>query len=514
MKDLFSLDVADFMPHGHCVLWKKEILFPMVGSDILIFLSYSAIPFTLYVFYKKRLDLNTDAKKILLLFVLFIQFCGFTHLISAYNYWHAQYYWELILKVLTALVSMATAFVIFRNLNNFLSLPSPAQYAEANRRLKELNENLENEVASQTEQIRKDKELLESLFKSMDDGVLRITPIKDKKGEIYDFSCTPLNDKAIEQTGISKEQLTMPSMNEAIPDYKEKGRFDQYCQVINENKTFRFDPSDWKINGRLFRAIYTKDSISDSVFLFITNITERENLKSKALANSRLSALGELAGGVAHEINSPLQIISGASRQIKRSIPEVTVEQEESFEVINSTVKRISRIIGNLKRLSHKKSEEVNLIQTKKFLDDTCDFISARVHNNTITLSKKYEERDEFSLKANEVALSQIIMNLVNNAVDALNEIQDPNREKEIVIDIHDDEYMSYIEVRDNGDGIPKEDVDKIFTPLFTSKEVGKGTGLGLSISSKLAEDMGAHLELDQKKGTAFRVVFNKGDQS
>lgn len=511
MKDFFNLDVGAFMPHGHCVLWKEEILFPMVASDGLIFLSYSAIPFAIYVFYKKRLDLSTDAKKILLLFVLFIQLCGFTHLISAYNYWHAQYYWELIIKVLTALVSVATAFVVYKNLNNLLAIPSPAQYAEANKRLKELNENLAKEVESQTKEIRKDKILLEAIFNGIDDGIMEIFPIRDEKGEIIDFQSKTLNDKIVDHTGMSKEELNMSSMNERTPDYRHNGRFEKYCRILKTGETVRLDPSSWRVNGRIFRAIYTKNTISDSILLFLSNITERENLKAQAVANSRLSALGELAGGVAHEINSPLQIISGASRQVKRSIDMPTEKQSEAFQLIDSTIRRISRIINNLKRLSHESSSELVEIDLKNFLTDVNDFISTKVRTNSIELVDAYTKRQSFVVTGNEVALSQIVMNLVNNAIDELNETKEPTDEKVITIDIYDDAFQSYIEVSDNGNGVPEDAVDKIFTPLYTSKDVGKGTGLGLSLSSKLAQNMGAHLELVQDGKTRFRIVFTKG---
>lgn len=510
MSSFFDLDVGAFMPHGHCVLWKEEILFPMVASDGLIFLSYSAIPFAIYVFYKKRLDLTTDAKKILLLFVLFIQLCGFTHLISAYNYWNAQYYWELFIKIGTALVSVATAFVVYKNLNNLLAIPSPAQYAEANKRLKELNENLAKEVQAQTEEIRKDKELLEAVFNGIDDGIMEIFPIKNDAGEIVDFKSKTLNDRIMDHTGMTKEELNMPSMNERTPDYRTNGRFEIYCDILKTGETVRLDPSTWRVNGRIFRAIYTKNTISESILLFLSNITEREHLKNQALANSRLSALGELAGGVAHEINSPLQIISGASRQIKRSIKEPSDKQNESFQLVDTTIRRISRIISNLKRLSHESSSELTRIDLKSFLNDVRDFISTKVKTNSVELKEPYLKKDTIFVTGNEVALSQIVMNLVNNAIDELNESKEPLDDKIIGIDVYEDELKVYLEVSDNGNGVPEDSVDKIFTPLYTSKDVGKGTGLGLSLSSKLAKDMNAHLELVQDGKTRFRVVFSK----
>ena len=125
---MFGIDTSGLMPHGHCIRWKPELLLPIVGSDILIFLSYTTIPIALYIFYKKRKDLNFSSKLTLFLFFLFIQLCGITHLISAYNYWNSEYGIEMVLKVLTALVSVATAVSMFFIVPQLIKLPSREEH--------------------------------------------------------------------------------------------------------------------------------------------------------------------------------------------------------------------------------------------------------------------------------------------------------------------------------------------------------------------------------------------------
>lgn len=512
--NFFGLDTADFMPHGHCVLWQESILFPMVGSDIIIFLSYSAIPFSLYYFYSHREGITPEVKKLLLLFVLFIQLCGFSHLITAYNYWHAEYHWELLIKVATALISAATAIIIIKNTKGLLSIPSPAEFQEANRRLKELNENLEQEVQKQTQEILHEKAALEAIYQSINEGIFEINPIRNDQGNIIDFKGRPLNTKAMEHTGLSEPELTIESFNKERPTYRENGRFEAYCHVLKTGIPKIFDPSDYVINNRIYRAVYTKSG-PNSILLFLSNITERESLKTQAMVNSRLSALGELAGGVAHEINSPLQIISGAARQIERKIKNddcANPDNIENLELIQGTVKNISKIIKNLKRLSHKTSEEHKQFAVIPFLENIKDFVKVSVKNAGISLEEDFLDRENFYLNASEVALSQIIVNLINNAVDELSTIN--NRERVLRIDIHSDDNQKTISINDNGNGISQENLDKIFTPLFTTKDVGKGTGLGLSLSSKLAQSMDAYIDVDQNKGTTFKIIFpTKGNK-
>ncbi len=512
--NFLGMDTVDFMPHGHCVLWQEKILYPMVASDVTIFLSYSAIPFGLFYFYRKRTDLSPKVKALLILFVLFIQFCGFSHLITAYNYWNAEYHWELIIKVLTALVSLATAIVVVKNIKALLELPSPQQYSLANQKLKELNDNLEEQVKARTEELQLKTSLLESIITSIDDGIVEYTPIKDKENNIVDFSARVLNDKIEHQTGLPKERMETDSMNRDFPEYIEDKSFQDFIDIYNNGGRKVYDPSSIKLNQKTYRAIYTKNIQNNTILLFLANITEQENLRMQSITNSRLSAIGELAGGVAHEINTPLQIISGAARQAERQIKDVTEDQKKSFELIRTTIKRISKIVKNLKRLTHQSSDEIVRLSISSFLDDMKGFVTTKLNNASITLLSTYKDQENFSLEANEVALSQILINLINNSIDELAEIEENGKEKVIEIQIFQNEYSKSIIISDNGNGIPEEHLSKVFTPLFTTKEVDKGTGLGLSLSSRLAHNMGAYIQVMQDERTHFHVIFNNKDQS
>jgi len=507
---LFGIDSSEFMPHGHCVLWREEILWPMVASDVLIFLSYSAIPFSLYTFYKKREDISPSVTRLLILFALFIQLCGITHFIGAYNYWHAEYFIELFFKVFTAIVSMATAAVILKNTNVLLALPSPKQFEQANEELKRLNEGLEEKVQEQTKIINARKNYLESILNVLNDGILEFSPRKNQIGDVIDFSCRVINEQVLEHTGLKKEQLETDSIVNRESPYGEVGRFRLIRDIYLTGLSRTYDPSPLKFNNRIFRTTYTPNKNNDSVLLILSNVTEREELRLHSISNSRLSALGELAGGVAHEINTPLQIISGSARQLVRGIENPTQVQKEARVQIETTVNRISKIVKNLKRLSQGDLDDIYELDLQAFLKEISDFVSERIRTNDISFKESFLEGRAHFIRANEIALSQIVINLINNAVDALREEQ--NKEgKEIEISILDEGEKIIIEVADNGAGIPQSIVEKIFTPLFTTKDVGKGTGLGLSLSSRLATGMKAQLRLKQDERTKFQVIFNKG---
>lgn len=120
---------SSYMPHGHCYLWQPGILWVNVIADLLIATAYFSIPIALWIFVKQRKDLRF--KRIFILFALFILCCGITHLFSIYTIWHGSYGVHGILKAITAIISMTTAFVLFKQINTLLAIPSAQQLEEA-----------------------------------------------------------------------------------------------------------------------------------------------------------------------------------------------------------------------------------------------------------------------------------------------------------------------------------------------------------------------------------------------
>lgn len=233
-----------------------------------------------------------------------------------------------------------------------------------------------------------------------------------------------------------------------------------------------------------------------------TALRELELKQDQLMHASRLSALGEMAGGIAHEINSPLSAISLHAELLESSLPKGSALLTPVLS-IQATVVRISKIIQGLKRFSHGgKKGDICRVSVGEIVADTLSFCGEKLKNSFVELRwQKEGEQDEFSCQPEQI--SQVLLNLINNAVDAVSDC----KEKWVRVSSERRGGHIYLYVEDSGPEIPEEVRQKMMVPFFTTKAVGQGTGLGLSISRTIVENHGGKLSLDSaSKRTRFIV--------
>lgn len=233
--------------------------------------------------------------------------------------------------------------------------------------------------------------------------------------------------------------------------------------------------------------------IEDQVQIENNLLKERLNLENA----SRLASLGEMAAGIAHEINNPLAIISGSLAVIPRFLDN-REKLLSKLANIETATDRISKIVYSM-RVFSRKSDSVDSPPNSidSIIENILPMAIEKIKRNNIDLSLKLNSKSVSSLQ--EVAIGQILINLINNAVDAIGG-KDQAWIKIETQELGTDLDRPYIEVRvtDSGPGIPPELRSKILEPFFTTKPVGKGTGLGLSVAVKSAEHFGGKLEIDE----------------
>lgn len=210
--------------------------------------------------------------------------------------------------------------------------------------------------------------------------------------------------------------------------------------------------------------------------------------EAKIIAASRLSSLGEMAGGVAHEINNPLSVILARTSQLKRrSLRGELTEEELSSGLgkIEETCNRIVTIINGLRTISRDgQRDPFEKISLQICLHNTLALITEKLRFNNVQLALDVVDEDLFVM-GRIVQIEQVIMNLIHNSFDAILDLP----EKEIRISLLKSHDKAEIRVSDSGEGVPDALIEKIFMPFFTTKEIGKGTGIGLSISKSIIEE-------------------------
>jgi PAS domain S-box-containing protein len=229
-------------------------------------------------------------------------------------------------------------------------------------------------------------------------------------------------------------------------------------------------------------------------------IIKRQQLK--IVASAKMSSLGEMAGGIAHEINNPLAIIHLAAHQLRQCLVKPTTNELAALERIERTVERIVKIVKGLKSFS-RSGEKDPMVEVKleKVLLETLDLCRERFLSHGIRIESDLDS--SLAVKGHSVQLSQVFLNLLNNSFDAISTQQSPW----IRISCTRNDKTAVLRFIDSGHGIPNETAQKIFEPFFTTKEVGEGTGLGLSVSQGiLAEHRGA-ISYEEEGGSTCFVV-------
>lgn len=245
------------------------------------------------------------------------------------------------------------------------------------------------------------------------------------------------------------------------------------------------------------------------LFIFLRSQDQLEEQRNQAIQASKLSSLGEMAGGIAHEINNPLTIISALSTRTKKNLADKSISLEKSFENLDKivlTVDRIAKIIKGLRAFSRDSNGEAfRYKKVSEVIEMTLELCQERFKDNGIEI-KQYINPD-VEIHCREIQIVQVLVNLLNNSLDAINNLP----EKWIEISAGDLGGTVMIRVTDSGHGINPNVVDQIMLPFFTTKEVGKGTGLGLSISKGIIEAHEGKFYYELNEGhTSFVLELKK----
>jgi PAS domain S-box-containing protein len=297
--------------------------------------------------------------------------------------------------------------------------------------------------------------------------------------------------------------------------YKQRNSPCDVCQMhsaISSNSIRR--SGEISLSGRYYEQCYAPFIDVDGApkaLILLRDITEQKLVEAETMRAAQLASIGELAAGVAHEINNPINGIINYAQLLE----DDAEDNSEGVELLKRIIKegeRVAVIVKNLLFFARQREEEAEEINVDTVIEDSLALIKHQFKKDGIVLEEDIPPSLAM-IHVNPQQLQQVFLNLFSNARHALNQRYnggDPNKKLSIRCSEIQREGKAYVraEVTDLGTGIPENIIGNIFDPFFSSKEPGKGTGLGLSISHGLIRDFEGFLGVDSTLGekTTFTV--------
>ncbi len=365
------------------------------------------------------------------------------------------------------------------------------------------NSRLYTQQKQHTEELALLKEFNESIVESVNVGLLAV----DEDGRI--IRC---NSPFEEMMGLGRDQAVGKLVDEIfdksfalnLENILGKSRW-HLTEVRNAYKLHTYDKSGRSVILNV--AVAPLRSVSNQqtgAIIILENVTARVKLEETVQQSEKLSSIGLLAAGVAHEVNTPLTGVSSYTQMLLGMIPE-TDPKHALLQKMQRQTDRASNIVGNLLNFSRTgNSEEFVEIDINKLLNDTLQLLEPQLRKSNIEVIKDYAAPPP-RISGSGGKLQQVFTNLILNARDAM--VRGGTITLKTMLD---SENGAVIEVIDTGEGIPPENLKKVFDPFFTTKEVGSGTGLGLAVSYGIIQEHAGTIEVQSLllEGTTFRLVF------
>jgi two-component system, NtrC family, sensor kinase len=236
---------------------------------------------------------------------------------------------------------------------------------------------------------------------------------------------------------------------------------------------------------------------------------QKSLLDAQLIQSQKMSAIGEMSSGIAHEINNPLAIMGQEVEWLRHLLGQLNskeidglAECVDSMNEIARQVERCSEITHRLLSFARKMDPLIQRVDVNKLIEDMTRLVEREAVHKGISIVRNYQA-DLPQVNADAPLLRQVILNLLNNAVYAIGR----DGTITLITRVVGDDALE-IAVEDTGGGIPKEHLDKIFDPFFTTKPPGEGTGLGLSLCHTIIERLGGYIAVtsEVKRGTTFTI--------
>lgn len=316
--------------------------------------------------------------------------------------------------------------------------------------------------------------------------------------------------------GYKKDEIIRTSFLQLFrqEDQDHYAKMIKNSSVINQARHFNKDGGTLFVNIRVSPSEYPGEKV---LLVLTSDITQRLETEQQLIQASKMATLGEMATGVAHELNQPLSVIKTASRFFMKKIrKKEKIEDDILFamaEEIDSYVDRATKIINHMRQFGRKSDITLEKVEVNAVLKNALEILGQQLKVRGIELVWDLEQ-DLPLIMADSDRLEQVFINLLINARDAIDERwqSQPHQkgQKAITLKTQSNAKEITVEIHDTGAGIPGSILERIFEPFFTTKKVGQGTGLGLSISYGIIKDCKGSIQAVARKdgGAGFIIKF------
>ena len=346
---------------------------------------------------------------------------------------------------------------------------------------------------------------IDDIFIINKDGIYQTTP---KGGSLLDKSPLPINDffRGVGYQKFTQNDTTWMIVNSFVND-------NRWILIVKQELATVLEPVNQAITKVAKIVIIAVALLIITTFLATWHLTnqidranaEREEMSRAFVRSAKLASIGELATGLAHEINNPLAIISAEQTNISDLASDLNIDESDA-EQINDSVKRCkeqirrcANITGKMLQFGRKQDSSLEPTDITPRLKEIIALLERRASVRNIDIKMEVQENLPRIL-VDPIEFEQVIVNLINNAIDAL------PQGGLITIEAFQKDDRLILNVLDNGIGISPENIERVFEPFFTTKPVGKGTGLGLSVCFGIIHSWGGRIKAESLEGTGTKM--------
>jgi two-component system, NtrC family, sensor kinase len=369
------------------------------------------------------------------------------------------------------------------------------------------NASLYRSLQRKVEEYERLKEFSENIVESINVGILAAD--LDDRVESW-------NSQIEQLTGIHREHAVGKRLSELFPGNLVE-QFDRVRGETGIHNIYKFVLQPQPVNGNghgngnaarrreatlnlAIAPLVSKDQQQIGRLIIFDDVTDRAELEQRLVQADKLSSIGLLAAGVAHEVNTPLAVISTYAQMLAKQVAEDTQKSMILDKIAKQTF-RASEIVNSLLNFSRTSTTSFGDVDLNRVIQETLSLLEHQLQKSGIQVQTQLDA-GLAHVHGNTGKLQQVLLNLFLNARDAM------SSGGTLEVRTWSDESGARIEVADNGSGIAPENLHRIYDPFFTTKAARKGTGLGLSVSYGIIQEHGGSIEVSNRRsgGARFRI--------